>query len=107
MRKSRRERGEGNAGCLFGLIVLALALFIAYKMVPAKIKTADLRQTITDEARMGGAHNDGVIMKQIMAKAREQSLPVTEDNVKISRGTNDITVTVDYDVPIDFPGKTW
>jgi len=107
MRKSHRERGEGNSGCLFGLIVLAIALFIAYKMIPAKIKAADLKATVTDEAKMGGAHNNEVIMKQILSKSRELQLNLTEDNVKISRGTNDITVEVDYDVPIDFPGKTW
>lgn len=107
MRKSRRERGEGNAGCLVGLIILALAVFIAYKMIPPKIKAADLKQTITDEAKMAGAHGNDVIMKQIMAKAREQKLPLTEDNVKISRSNTDISVEVDYDVPIDFPGKTW
>jgi hypothetical protein len=107
MRKSRRERGEGNAGCLFGLIVLAIAIFIAYKMIPVKVRAADLRQTITDEAKMAGTHHDDVIMKQILAKAREQNLPVTEDNVKITRSASEITVEVDYDVPIDFPGKTW
>lgn len=107
MRNSRRQRGEGNAGCLIGLIILALALFVAYKMVPAKIKAAELKQTITDEARMGGAHRDDVIMNSILAKAREQKLALTQENVKISRGINDITVEVDYDVPIDFPGKTW
>ena len=107
MRKSRRERGEGNAGCLIGLIILALALFIAYKMVPAKVKAADLKGTITDEARMAGTHRDDVIMNQILAKARELQLSVTQDNVKITRGNNDITVEVEYDVPIDFPGKTW
>ena len=107
MRKSRRERGEGNAGCLFGLIILAIALFVAYKMVPVKVKAADLRNTVTDEAKMAGAHNDRVIMGQILSKAREQNLPVTEENVKISRSQSEITVDVEYDVPIDFPGKTW
>ena len=52
MRKSRRQRGESNAGCLFGLIVLAVVAYFAYKMIPAKIKAADLKQTITDEAKM-------------------------------------------------------
>ena len=42
MRKSRRQRGESNAGCLFGLIILAVVAYFAYKMIPAKIKTADL-----------------------------------------------------------------
>jgi predicted membrane protein len=107
MRTSRRERGEGNAGCLFGLIVLAIAIFIGYKMIPAKIRAADLKQTVTDEAKMAGTHGNEMIMRTILAKAREQRLPVTENDIKISRSQNEITVDVDYDVPIDFPGKTW
>ena len=107
MRKSRRQRGESNAGCLFGLIVLAVAAYFAYKMIPAKIKTADLKQTITDEAKMAGSHNNATIIGQITTRAREQHLPVTEDNIKISRGSGMISVEVDYDMPIDFPGKTW
>jgi hypothetical protein len=107
MQRLRRERGESNAGCLFGLVILAIAVFIAYKMVPVKVRAADLKQTITDEAKMAGQHNDSVIMQAILAKAREQNLPVTQDNVKISRGAGQITVDVDYNVPIDFPGKTW
>jgi len=34
-------------------------------------------------------------------------MPITEDNIKISRGANQITVVVDYVVPIDFPGYTY
>jgi hypothetical protein len=107
MRKHRSERGEGNAGCLFGLIVLALVAFIDYKMIPVKVKAADLKQTVTDEAKMAGTHNNELIMKSILAKAQENKLPVTEDNVKINRTGGEITVDVEYDVPIDFPGKTW
>jgi len=107
MSKRRSQRGEGNVGCLFGLIILALAVFIAWKMIPVKVKAADLKQTITDEAKMAGTHNDSLIMKSILAKAQENKLPVTEDNVKISRTGGEITVDVEYYVPIDFPGKTF
>lgn len=107
MRNSRRERGEGNFGCLFALVLLALAGFVAYKMVPVKVRAADLKQTISDEAKSAGTHHDDLIMSTILAKAREQNLPVTEDNVKITRAAGEITVDVQYDVPIDFPGKTW
>ena len=107
MRKNRGQRGDGNAGCLLGLIVLALAIFVAYKMIPPKIKAADLKQTIVDEAKMAGSHNNATIIGQITSRAREQRLAVTEDNIKISRGSGMISVEVDYDMPIDFPGKTW
>jgi hypothetical protein len=104
---SRRERGEGNLGCLVGLIFLALAIFVAYKMIPVKVKNADLRQTITDEAKSAGSHRDEQIMANILSKAKENNLPVTENDVKIQRANSAITVEVDYTVPVEFPGYTY
>lgn len=107
MRVSRRERGEGNFGCLVGLIFLALAVFVAFKMIPVKVKNAELRQVIFDESKSAGQHRDDQIMKAILFKAQENKLPVTEDNVKISRGANEITIDVSYTVPVEFPGFTY
>lgn len=107
MRISRRERGEGQMGCIVGLIFLAIAVFVAYKMVPVKVKAADLKQTITDEAKSAGTHTDDRIREAILAKAKEVQLPVTTDNIKISRANSEITVDVEFDVPIDFPGWTY
>jgi hypothetical protein len=107
MRFSRRERGEGQFGCLVGLIFLAIGIFIAYKMIPVKVKAAEIRQEVVDEAKSAGTHNDDKIRAAILAKAREDDMPITEDNIKIVRVPNAITVTVDYVVPIEFPGYTY
>jgi predicted membrane protein len=107
MRRSRREKGEGQFGCLVGLIVLALGVFIAWKVIPVKVKAAEVRQVMVDEAKSAGTHNDKVIMNNILAKAREDNLPITEDNVKIHRGNGEITVELNYVVPIEFPGYTY
>ena len=107
MRKSRRERGESQFGCLIGLILLALAIFVAWKMIPVKVKAAELRQTVVDEAKSAGTHNDDRIKAAILAKAREDNLPVTEQDINIVRGNGEITVTVTYTIPIVFPGYTY
>ena len=107
MRMSRRERGEGRLGCLVGLILLGLAIFVAWKMIPVKVKAAELRQTVVDEAKSAGTHNDERIRGAILAKAREDDLPVTEDDINIVRGNGEITVTVTYTIPIAFPGYTY
>jgi predicted membrane protein len=107
MRKSRRERGESQFGCLIGLILLALAVFIAWKMIPVKVKAAELRQTVVDEAKSAGTHNDDRIKAAILAKAREDNLPVKEEDINIVRGNGEITVTVTYTIPIVFPGYTY
>jgi hypothetical protein len=107
MRKSRRERGESQFGCLLGLILLGIAIFVAWKMIPVKVKAAEMRQTVVDEAKSAGTHNDDRIKAAIMAKAREDQLPLTEDNINIVRASGEITVTVNYTVPIVFPGYTY
>jgi|SRR4051794_24772759 hypothetical protein len=107
MRRNRRESGEGNIGCLFGVVLLLLAVFVAWKVIPVKVRAADLRQTVQDEMKVAGTHNDAQIMKYVLAKAADVELPVTEDNVKINRRTNDISIDVDYVVPIEFPGYTY
>jgi hypothetical protein len=107
MRLSRREKGEGQFGCLVGMILLALAIFVAYKMIPIKVKNAELRQVIVDEAKSAGTHRDDRILAAILAKAQEDHLPITEQNVNIKRGQGEITVDVDYVMPVEFPGFTY
>jgi inner membrane protein involved in colicin E2 resistance len=107
MRVRRGERGEGKLGCLFGLILLGLAILVAWKMIPVKVRAAELRQVVVDEAKAAGTHNNQQIMGAIMAKVYDTRLPVAEDDVKINRKDGQITVDVEYDVPIDFPGYTY
>lgn len=107
MRTRRHERGEGNLGCIFGLILLGLAVFVAWKMIPVKVRAADLRQTVVDEAKSAGSHTDERIRAGILSKAQELQLPVTDDSIKITRVQSEITVDVDYVIPIEFPGYTY
>jgi hypothetical protein len=107
MRRNRRESGEGQLGCLVGLVLLLLAIFVAWRVVPVKVRAADLRQTVIDETKSGGQHNDAQIVKYILAKAADVDLPLTEDNIKINRREHDIAVDVEYTIPIEFPGYTY
>ena len=106
-RRSRHEAGEGQLGCVFGIVLLIVAIFIAFKIVPVKANMADLRQTITDEGKSAGTHSDAVIMKSILTKAESENLPVTEDDVTIKRAGNNIYIDVDYTVPVRFPGYVY
>lgn len=105
--QNSRERGEGQLGCIVGLILLAVGGFVAWKIIPVKVKAAEIRQEVVDDAKSAGMMNDEKIRASILAKAREDNLPITDDSIKISRGANQISITVDYVVPIEFPGFTY
>jgi len=86
MRLSRREKGEGQFGCLVEMILLALALFVALQDDPVKVKNASYAGD-RRRAKSAGSHKDDHILAAILAKAREDNLPVTEQNVEIKRGS--------------------
>jgi hypothetical protein len=104
MQRNRRERGEGQFGCLVGLVCILIAALVAYKMIPVKVKAADLRETIEAESRSAGQHSDGQIRKQILAKAQKNELPVADKDIQITRGSSEIRIKVAYTVPVNFPG---
>ena len=107
MRRFRGQKGEGQLGCVFGLIVLLIGVFVAYKMIPVKVKAAELRGEVVDEAKQAGMRSDAQIRAVILATALREGLPVTEEAIKITRGGNQITVDVQYVVPLEFPGFTY
>lgn len=107
-RRNRRESGEGQLGCLVGIVLLLVAVFVAWRVIPVKVRAADLRQTIQDQAKSAGQTTDAAMVKYIVAKAADLQLPVTEDNIKIvRRADKDINVDVNYVVPIEFPGYVY
>ena len=107
MSKNRWERGEGRFGCLVGLVLLLAAGLIAFRMIPIKVKSADLRDTIVDESKSAGRHKDNVIRKNILYKAEQLDLPLKESDITIKRTNTYIRINVEYMVPVEFPGYTY
>jgi hypothetical protein len=107
MLRNRRERGEGQFGCLVGIVVLLLAGLIAYRMIPIKVKAAELRDTIVDESKSAGQHGREQIMASILDKAKRLELPVSKNDIEIDRKANEIRIDVRYTVPVNFPGYTY
>ena len=107
MSRNRWQRGEGQFGCLVGLVFLLIAGLIAYRMIPVKVRAADLRETVVSEARSAGQHRDKTIIGNIVSKAKQLDLPITEQDVHVRRANNYIYIDVAYTVPVQFPGYTY
>ncbi len=107
MTRHRMQRGEGQIGCIIGLIFLLAAGYIAFKMVPVKVRAADLRQEITDVARSAGVYKEPAIRRRIMAKAEELDLPLDPDNLEVVRKSDRVYIEANYVVPVEFPGYTY
>lgn len=103
-RLKESEKGEGKAGCIFGLIILVVAIFVAFKLIPIKVRASELRQTVTDAAKSAGSMNESQLRNTIIHKAWELELPLTEEGVKVTRTGDRVVIDADYTVPVQFPG---
>ena len=112
MSRNRRERGEGQFGCLVGIILLLIASLVAYKLIPVKVKSAEMRDAVIDEAKSAGRHQNErmaeIITKNLTDKAKQLELPVDPANIHVERTANSyVRIEVKYTVPVNFPGFTY
>ncbi len=106
---SRRlgERGEGNLGCVFWLLVLGLAVLIAVKMVPVKIASSQLYDYMEEQAKFAGSASPENLAKGILGKAKELELPLSKEDLRVERVGDNIRMRADFTVPVEFPGYTY
>lgn len=103
MRKFQHQRGEGRIGLIIALIVVAVAVFVAYKVVPVKIKTYEFKDTMREEARMGSLRKTAdSTMEALLIKAKELELPITKNNLYVNRSQSTITIRATYTITVDF-----
>ncbi len=109
MRRRWAERGEGNLGCVIWSALLVVAVVIAWKMIPIKIKSAELYDFMVDQAGFAtyANHNEDAVKRRILAKAKELDLPLKADDVKVERIGDRIKMRARYTVDVDFPGYTY
>ena len=99
------QKGEGKAGCIFGALVLLLAVYLAFKFIPVKIAFADIKDTATKAADMGSIKKDDVIRREIMDKFKENRdhvNPIKDQDINITRSADTIRVsfTITKDVEL-------
>lgn len=107
MRRTRSQSGEAQMSCLFGLVLMLVALFLAYKLIPIKAKAAEMRETVYNEGKSAGTHTDDIIRKAIHKTAEEKGIELYDEDISIQRAGNIIKIDVEYVTPVKVFGKTW
>lgn len=107
MRGFKYQRGEGRAGCIFWTLVLAAGIFVAAKIIPVKIATAELKDKMEEAAQLMPRGREKEFVDFIVANAVERDLPVTRKDVKVKKSNQRVTMDVSFTVPIDLIVTTY
>jgi hypothetical protein len=102
MRRTRGTRGEGRIGCILWLAVLGLIGYGLYKIIPVKIATSTFYDFMQEEAAFGSIRDIKQLEKELLAKAKELDIPVTQENLTIKRSRENITIEAHYEITVEF-----
>ena len=102
MRSTRSVRGSGRLGCILWLAVLAAIAHILYIAVPVKVRTSTFYDFMQEEASFASIRPVPQLQREILAKAKELDIPVTEDNLTIKKTREAISVEAHYEITLEF-----
>ncbi|MBX7222470.1 MAG: hypothetical protein K1Y36_21150 [Blastocatellia bacterium] len=108
---SRRltERGEGKGQFFITAGVILVIAFVLYKFVPVYYNTADFNREFEDLARTSviRGEDEKKIRERFIKIRNEYNIPEETCKFDLTRKQNQVTYTVEYQVPITFPGYTY
>ena len=107
MRWGSRRAGDSKLGCAIWLLALVVVALICWKAIPVKLASAELFDYMEEQAKFAGHSPPEILKKQILQKARDLDLPVTEKQLIVERHRDDIRMHCFYEVPLEFPGYTY
>lgn len=107
MKRSRSVRGSANVGCIVWLVILGFVGYVLWKVVPVKIASSEFYDVMQEQAAFGSIKDQKFIEFEILRKAGELQIPVTKDNLKITKARESITVEAHYEITIDFFNGTY
>lgn len=102
MNRSRSVRGGANVGCIVWLVILGFVGYVLWKVVPVKIASSEFYDVMQEQAAFGSIKDPKFIEFEILRRAGELQIPVTKDNLKITKVRESITVEAHYEITIDF-----
>ena len=103
-----RQRGAGNLGCLFVILILAVLGYGGYRIVPVYMDKDDFFDELLLIAGKGTVQrwDDRVVRRQVTALAQNMDFQVAPNGIRIEhvRERPEIIVVVDYSRTLEFPG---
>jgi len=106
MARLQFRHGQGKIGCIIWLLVLLAVVGVAAKLIPVKIRSAELYDFMEEQAMFAGRTKPDEIKKRILRRAEELELPLTKENLVVERRAGRVRMRATYTVSIKLPGYT-
>lgn len=109
MKVWNNQRGDVPVGCLIGFVLLVLIAIFAMNTIPAQVDLGEFEKRVEELADRANRreYNNTRIQAEILEKAKDLDLAVTEKNIEIDRTDKRIKIFIEFDQEIRYPGYVW
>lgn len=99
----RFERGEGRLKGILIVVIIVLAIYTAWKMVPPYVNDYQLSDRMQEQSRYAMVNHYTVeqIRDNIYKVMVDLDIPAKKEDIKIVADGNVVKVSLDYTVPVD------
>ncbi|HKW34502.1 MAG TPA: hypothetical protein VJN92_15945 [Candidatus Acidoferrum sp.] len=99
----RFERGEGRMKGILIVVIVVLAIYSAWKMIPPYVNDYQLADKMQEQSRyaMVNHYTEEQIRDNIYKIIVDLDIPAKREDVKIVANGNVVKISLDYTVPVD------
>lgn len=91
---------------ILGLAIVVAFFFVAWRVVPPYMNDYEFEDAVAQiahEATFNYQRTEQDVKDAVAKKAAEFSIPLTGDQVKVSRNGPEVIITGDYTIHVDLP----
>lgn len=98
--------GRKRTGCLFFILILGLAIYLSFKILPPWVDYYFLKDIIEQQTELAKRNSDAEILQTILREVRFREIPITEKDIEIERIEKEqITIFTDYTIEVILFGR--
>jgi len=101
----KKDDGRISLKALVWILVLSTVLYTGYKLIIPYFSYYMLKTDVKEEIKLSYMYTDASLRRRIAKKAAIWSIPITADDVQISKNFRNITIKLSYSETIIFLGR--
>lgn len=99
----RSESGEGRMKAILTLVIVVLAIYSAWKIVPAYVNEYQLVDKMQEQARFAVVNHfsEEQVRDNIFKVVQDLDIPAKRDDIKVVSNISIVKISLEYTVPVD------
>jgi hypothetical protein len=99
----RLERGEGKLKGIIIVVVVLLAIYSAFKILPAYVNDYQLSDKMKEQARFAvvNRYSEEQIRENIFKAVQDLDIPAKREDIKVVSNNSIVKISLQYTVPVD------